>query len=152
MCHYMTHQMFFSITYQKSKYQCSGSFLAGYRGNHILLKIIFKYLINVSAKRKVGGKEKGEKNNNKGREKQKEPSILNVSCELIKSNYILHCVSGREENYWCSNSCYFIKSHSVFFPKLLKQSQTDIKIQPVVKSYFPFVTELLKGHSGKQMH
>lgn len=75
-----------------------------------------------------------------------------MSCELIKLNYILQCVSGREENYWCSKSCYFIKSHSGFFPKLLKQRQTDIKIQLVVKSYFPFVTELLKGHSGKQMH
>lgn len=37
-----------------------------------------------------------------------------------------------------------LKATLLFFPKLLKQRQTKIKIQPVVKSYFPFVTELLK--------
>lgn len=63
----------------------------------------------------------------KKKEKQKEPNILNVNSELIQLN-VLHRVSGRKENYWCFNSFYFIKSYSIFSPKLLKHRQTEMKI------------------------
>lgn len=41
-----------------------------------------------------------------------------------------------------------LKATLFFFPKAFK-AETKIKIWPVVKSYFPFVTKLLKGYSGK---